>query len=90
MRNPKIRLGAGSDDAQPIKDHPFFKKIDWEKLEARELTPPFKPKIKTESDVKNFDKEYTNEDVVDTPIDVNVLPGDSSENHFERFTYNPD
>ena len=37
-RNPKTRLGA--IDKQEIKDHAFFKSIDWDKLLRKEYTPP--------------------------------------------------
>jgi len=40
-RNPHLRLGAGG--AAEVKMHPFFAAVDWEKTEAREAKPPFKP-----------------------------------------------
>lgn len=35
-------LGAGEGD---VKYHPFFKEINWERLERRDLEPPFKPQV---------------------------------------------
>ena len=43
-RDPGSRLGAGADDSEPIKAHPFFEKLDWEKLYKREVKPDFIPK----------------------------------------------
>lgn len=57
-RNPKHRLGA-TDDAEELKRHPFFADIDWTLLSKKLITPPFKPKLKSETDVSYFDPEFT-------------------------------
>lgn len=31
-KNPNKRLGAGIRDAKEVKEHPFFKDINWEKV----------------------------------------------------------
>ncbi|KJZ76665.1 hypothetical protein HIM_04001 [Hirsutella minnesotensis 3608] len=58
-RNPKHRLGA-TDDAEELKRHAFFADIDWDLLAKKLITPPFKPKLKSETDVSYFDPEFTN------------------------------
>ena len=40
VANPDERLGSNN---KSLKDHSFFKSIDWKKLENGELEPPFKP-----------------------------------------------
>ncbi|KAF5693957.1 AGC AKT kinase, partial [Fusarium globosum] len=57
-RNPKHRLGA-TDDAEELKRHPFFADVDWTLLSKKLITPPFKPKLKSETDVSYFDPEFT-------------------------------
>lgn len=57
-RNPKHRLGA-TDDAEELKRHAFFGDIDWDLLTKKLITPPFKPKLKSETDVSYFDPEFT-------------------------------
>jgi protein-serine/threonine kinase len=58
-RNPKHRLGANGD-AKELMAHPFFHDIDWEALCRKEVIPPFKPKLQSDTDTSNFDPEFTN------------------------------
>ncbi|XP_029645740.1 protein kinase C delta type isoform X1 [Octopus sinensis] len=68
-RNPITRLGMPGCPQGEIRNHPFFKPIDWEKLERREIEPPFKPRVKSDSDSTNFDKEFTSDVAKLTPPD---------------------
>uniref|UniRef100_A0A3Q3D4Z8 Protein kinase C n=1 Tax=Hippocampus comes TaxID=109280 RepID=A0A3Q3D4Z8_HIPCM len=44
-----------------IRLHSFFKSIDWQALENREVEPPFKPKVRAPNDCSNFDREFLSE-----------------------------
>ncbi|KAK7060323.1 Serine/threonine-protein kinase [Paramarasmius palmivorus] len=63
-RNPKHRLGA-SRDAAELKEHPFFKSIDWHALSLKQVTPPFKPSVESDESTANFDPEFTGADISD-------------------------
>ncbi|GJE84119.1 Pkinase-domain-containing protein [Phanerochaete sordida] len=67
-RNPKHRLGAQRDAAE-LKEHPFFKDIDWRALALKQVTPPFKPVVESDESVANFDPEFTSADVRDAGPD---------------------
>uniref|UniRef100_A0A8C6M334 Protein kinase C n=1 Tax=Nothobranchius furzeri TaxID=105023 RepID=A0A8C6M334_NOTFU len=56
-RDPTQRLGVVGN----IQSHDFFKVINWEALERREIEPPFKPKVKAPNDCSNFDREFLSE-----------------------------
>lgn len=46
-------------DLQTMKGHRFFRKIDWKKLEAREVEPPIQPMITDPELAENFAPEFT-------------------------------
>ncbi len=58
-KEPKKRLGVGPNDINIIKKHRFFRKIDWKKLEAKELEPPIQPLVTDPELAENFAKEFT-------------------------------
>ncbi|KAL5527423.1 hypothetical protein ACEPAG_6214 [Sanghuangporus baumii] len=68
-RNPKHRLGA-QHDADELKEHAFFKTIDWKALAAKQVTPPFIPVVESDESVDNFDPEFTSADLSDAGIEL--------------------
>lgn len=59
-KDPRKRLGSCMPkDMETIKNHRFFRKIDWKKLELRELEPPIKPLITNPELAENFLTEFT-------------------------------
>uniref|UniRef100_A0A8C9YV16 Protein kinase C n=1 Tax=Sander lucioperca TaxID=283035 RepID=A0A8C9YV16_SANLU len=56
-RDPTRRLGIVGN----VRLQPFFKTINWQALESREIEPPFKPKVKAPNDCSNFDREFLSE-----------------------------
>lgn len=86
-KNPADRLGCHRESAfMDIVNHPFFKSIDWELLEQKQVTPPFKPRLDFDKDLANFPPEFTEEPVALTPDDDRVIEKiDQSE--FEGFEY---
>ncbi|KAI4242765.1 MAG: hypothetical protein L6R40_003829 [Gallowayella cf. fulva] len=66
-KKPKERLGAHMPkDLQLIKGHRFFRKIDWKKLEKRQVEPPFKPIVTDPALAENFAPEFT--DLAISPV----------------------
>jgi hypothetical protein len=55
-KNPSRRLGVLKGGAEDVKEHPWFKGIDWKHMEGRLIRPPYRPKIGGPGDASNFDK----------------------------------
>ena len=77
--NSKERL----QDADIMKNHQFFKDLDWDRMSRKELTPPFKPRITGQSDLRHFDTEFTGKRV-DESIESSV---NTSSYLYTNFTY---
>jgi serine/threonine protein kinase len=68
-RDNNKRLGCGRNGRADIQGHPFFAGVDWDKLEKRQVTPPYVPEAKDPRDAVNFDREFTEADTNLTPTD---------------------
>ncbi|KAM8926933.1 protein kinase C zeta type isoform 2-T2 [Pelodytes ibericus] len=86
-KDPKDRLGCQPQTGfSDIKSHTFFRSIDWDLLEKKQVPPPFKPQITDDYGLENFDTQFTSEPVQLTPDDEDVIKRiDQSE--FEGFEY---
>ncbi|KAK0618262.1 kinase-like domain-containing protein [Bombardia bombarda] len=59
-KDPAKRLGSNMPkDLATIKKHRFFRKVDWKRLETRELEPPIQPFITDPELAENFAVEFT-------------------------------
>jgi len=84
QKEPVKRL----DDPIKICAHPWFKGIDWKKLMAKEIPPPFVPKVSDDLDISNIDPTFLKEDV-DDEDEKDKPPNDkiSVNDIFVGFTY---
>ncbi|PYH98312.1 serine/threonine protein kinase [Aspergillus ellipticus CBS 707.79] len=59
-KEPSKRLGYHMPkDLQTIKNHRFFRKIDWKALERREVAPPINPVVTDPALAENFSADFT-------------------------------
>lgn len=59
-KDPSKRLGTKS--IEEIKNHEWFKSVNWEEMFMKKLEPPMKPIVGGITDTRNFDDEYTTQD----------------------------
>ena len=86
ISDPETRLGTNGADE--IKSHPFFKGIDWNHIKET-LIPPFIPELKNNYDTKYFDE--FEEDEPFYPINNDNSKGKKYQKKdmcFVDFTYN--
>ena len=76
QRNPQKRLGGGERDAEEIKEHIFFKDVDWDKIYKKQIKPP--PFLKLENSsmiVFNKPKYFADENLYGEIFGDNSLQG---------------
>ena len=54
--DPTERLGHIAGGSQRVRDHPFFREVDWEELYYKRGAGPIVPKLRSKDDAGNFDE----------------------------------
>jgi ribosomal protein S6 kinase beta len=87
QKDASKRLGYGELGSEEVKKHPFFKTIDWKKLESRDIVSPFKPKLACHMSVENFDKIWTDLPAQDSPCSTPTKGSLEENGEFDGFSY---
>lgn len=85
-RDPKRRLGSNGTDE--IKRHPYFADVHWDQLAHKQVIPPFKPRIASETDTSYFDTSFTSITPQESLCSGSAPLSETYQNHFKGFTYN--
>ncbi|CAA9995397.1 unnamed protein product [Nesidiocoris tenuis] len=80
------RLGSSEFGSQDVMNHTFFDGMKWHMLERRQIDPPYKPSTKHPLDTKYFDRAFTSEKPVLTPVEKSILET-MDQSQFEGFSY---
>ncbi len=85
-KDPGVRIGRKG--LKEIKKHPFFSMLRFSTIRNKKIKPTFKPKIEEENNeelyLNNFDEEYLNMDINESPVEKWVQEYD---NWFDKFDW---
>ena len=81
-KDPGTRLGRKG--LKEIKKHPFFSGISFEDLKKKKHKAPFKPTIDKDDLTSNFDEEYLNMEISESPV-ADWSKEDEYSNWFTQF-----
>ncbi|VDK23684.1 unnamed protein product [Taenia asiatica] len=89
-KDPNSRLGCSPAGSLEIRDHVFFRRINWELIESRAIQPPFKPCVRDKRDTSNFDSAFTELPTELSPTDKLFIMN-LSQSEFAGFSFvNPE
>jgi len=88
-KNAYQRLGASIGGANQVKKHEFFRKFHWDSLIKQELTAPFIPKIKSDTDTTHFDNFDDYKEDSDQRNNEYIID-DDYDHYYDNINYNSD
>ncbi|EFX74573.1 hypothetical protein DAPPUDRAFT_108775 [Daphnia pulex] len=96
QKDGRTRLGSGPADFDDVRNHAFYRSLNWDDLMQRKMTPPFRPELSDAYDLRNIDPEFTREPVPASLLQARSVRAASSlgcnrdgDNVFAGFSYVP-
>lgn len=80
------RLGVKGCAHGDVCDQRFFKNINFEAIERKQIIPPFRPSLRNVLDVSYFDNAFTEDEALLTPVEDEFIKGMNQE-QFKGFSY---
>ena len=62
-QDPDERIGCWESGVADIKQHPFFRDINWDAILMKQAIPPFIPTTNAATDVQNVAAEFLSETI---------------------------
>ncbi|KAH0787512.1 AGC family protein kinase [Histomonas meleagridis] len=84
QKSPENRLGS-KGDFEEIKQHEFFKGINFDDVYNKRIKPEYVPKIKNEMDTSHFEPEFTSEHPA-VSLEEETLLDEETQKAFVNFT----
>ena len=81
VKDPKQRLGAGDGGVEKLKQHPYFKSINWDDLKELKVTPPFIPEIRDDTDLKYIARSIEENNI------SNSVDSDNNIDNYVNFSF---
>ena len=86
--DPTERLGSGPNGSENIKNHSFFKGVNWKEAWNKKLKPPFIPNLSNDTDLRYFDSMFTDEPIDGVKRKITIRDRDREpSNEYNGFTY---
>ena len=85
VADPDKRLGGGPEDGLELIKHPWFAGVDWDMILQKQIKPPFRPRLQSNTDVRYIDDTFTQQRVGESP--ESMADGSLKGGDWEGFTY---
>lgn len=82
-RDPDNRLGSNGD-GEEVRNHPWLRDFDFQKLLAKEYKPEFVPTVASATSTENVDQAFLDEEAADSHVPESALTG---ADEFDGFTF---
>lgn len=87
QREPPKRLGYGASGSDDVKAHAFFAGVEWNALLAGSIESPFRPTLRHDASVENFDTIWTDLAPEDSPAGTPRDAAGEAAGNFAGFSY---